>query len=64
MILKQMSYIGSNGGTNDDCAEVLELIAAGTVSSKVATVGFDDIDQSIARFERGETNGRLVAVRD
>lgn len=64
MILKQMSHIGSNGGTNDDCAEVLELIAAGTVSSKVATVGFDDIDQSIARFERGETNGRLVAVRD
>ena len=64
MILKQMSYIGSNGGTNEDCSEVLDLIAAGTVSSHVETVAFDDIAESIARFERGETNGRLVAIRD
>ncbi|WP_166874520.1 zinc-binding dehydrogenase [Salinibacterium sp. ZJ450] len=63
MILKQLSYIGSNGGTNEDCAEVLDLIAAGTVSSHVEIVGFDDIYDSIQRFERGEANGRLVAVR-
>ncbi|UPK66399.1 zinc-binding dehydrogenase (plasmid) [Rhodococcus pyridinivorans] len=64
MIVKQLSYLGSNGGTNEDCSEVLDLIAAGTVSSHVETVGFDDIAESIARFERGEANGRLVAVRD
>ncbi|WP_066285424.1 zinc-binding dehydrogenase [Arthrobacter sp. B6] len=63
MILKQLTYIGSNGGTNEDCAEVLDLIAAGTVSSHVEIVGFDDVYDAILRFERGEVNGRLVAMR-
>ena len=45
--------------------EVLELMAAGKASSEVEVVSFDDIDESIRRFERGEaTKGRLVAVRD
>ena len=64
MILKQLTYLGSNGGTNEDCAEVLELLRSGTVSSNVEVVSFDDIDESIRRFERGEATGRLVAVRD
>jgi propanol-preferring alcohol dehydrogenase len=63
MILKQLTYLGSNGGTNEDCAEVLDLIAAGTVSSRVEVIGFEDIYDAIQRFERGETTGRLVAVR-
>ncbi|WP_306926796.1 zinc-binding dehydrogenase [Arthrobacter globiformis] len=63
MILKQLRYLGSNGGTNEDCAEVLNLIAQGTVSSHVETIGFDEIYDSIRRFERGEVNGRLVAIR-
>lgn len=63
MILKQLRYLGSNGGTKEDCAEVLDLIAKGTVSSHIETVGFDDIYEAIQRFDRGETSGRLVAVR-
>ncbi|MCG2624120.1 zinc-binding dehydrogenase [Arthrobacter sp. I2-34] len=63
MILKQLRYLGSNGGTNEDCAEVLDLIARGTVSSRVETIGFDEIYESIQRFERGDTKGRLVALR-
>jgi propanol-preferring alcohol dehydrogenase len=65
IMLKQVNLLGSLAGTNDDTAEVLELLAAGKVSSQVEVVSFDDIDESIKRFERGEaTNGRLVAVRD
>ena len=65
IMLKQVNFLGSLGGTNEDAAEVLELMAAGRVSSEVEVVSFDDIDESIKRFERGEaTNGRLVAVRD
>lgn len=65
IMLKQVNFLGSLGGTNEDAAEVLELMAAGKVSSKVEIVSFDDIDESIKRFERGEvTEGRLVAVRD
>lgn len=65
LMLKQVNLLGSLGGTNEDAAEVLEMMAAGKVSSEVEIVGFDDIDESIKRFERGDaTGGRLVAVRD
>ncbi len=64
VMLKQVNYLGSLGGTNEDAAEVLEMMAAGKVSSEVEIVRFDDIDESIKRFERGgATKGRLVAVR-
>lgn len=66
MILKQLSYIGSNGGTNEDCAEVLDLIADGTVSSHVTTVDLqnEDLDKAIRRhFGEGADKGRLVALR-
>lgn len=64
IMLKQVNYLGSLGGTNEDAAEVLEMIAAGRVSSEIEIVGFDDIDESIKRFERGEaTHGRMVALR-
>jgi alcohol dehydrogenase, propanol-preferring len=64
VMLKQVNYLGSLGGTNEDAAEVLEMMAAGKVSSEVEVVGFDDIDESIKRFARGDaTRGRLVAVR-
>jgi alcohol dehydrogenase, propanol-preferring len=65
LMLKQVNLLGSLGGTNEDAAEVLEMMAAGKVSSEVEIVGFDDIDESIKRFERGDaTGGRLVAMRD
>jgi propanol-preferring alcohol dehydrogenase len=65
IMLKQENLLGSLGGTNEDAAEVLEMMAAGKVSSEVEVVSFDDIDESIKRFERGDaTKGRLVAVRD
>lgn len=65
IMLKQLNFLGSLGGTNEDAAEVLEMMAAGKVSSKVEVIGFDDIDESIKRFASGgATRGRLVAVRD
>lgn len=64
MILKQLSYLGSNGGTNEDCSEVMQMIAEGKVSSLVQTITFDEVYESIQRFEReGSANGRFVAVR-
>jgi alcohol dehydrogenase, propanol-preferring len=65
IMLKQVNFLGSLGRTNEDAAEVLGMMAAGKASSEVEIVSFDDIDESIKRFERGEaTKGRLVAVRD
>ena len=65
IMLKQVNFLGSLGGTNEDAAKVLEMMAAGKVSSEVEIVSFENIDESIKRFARGDaTRGRLVAVRD
>ncbi|KQZ70393.1 alcohol dehydrogenase catalytic domain-containing protein [Nocardioides sp. Root151] len=62
---KQVDLLGSLGGTHEELVEVLDLLAAGTVSSEVELVSFESIGDSIDRFRRGEANqGRLVAVRD
>lgn len=64
-MLRQGNPLGSLHGANDDASEVLEMMAAGKVHSEVEIVGFEDIDESIKRFARGDaTRGRLVVVRD
>ncbi|MGW0982161.1 zinc-binding dehydrogenase [Streptomyces xiamenensis] len=64
LTLNQVHLIGSQAGTLEDCAAVLELIAAGKVASRITRIGFDEIGEGIGRLERGEVIGRLVAVYD
>jgi D-arabinose 1-dehydrogenase-like Zn-dependent alcohol dehydrogenase len=56
VMLKQVNYLGSLGGTNEEAAEVLQMMADGTVSSEVEVVGFGDIDESIKRFRAGRSH--------
>ncbi|MGW6143610.1 zinc-binding dehydrogenase [Streptomyces sp. NPDC055140] len=62
LTLNQVTLIGSQAGTAEDCQAVLDLIAAGKVSSRITPIGFDEIGEGIGRLERGEVIGRLVAV--
>ncbi|MFJ9157954.1 zinc-binding dehydrogenase [Streptomyces griseoviridis] len=62
LTLNQVSLIGSQAGTAEDCRAVLDLVAAGKVTSRTTPIGFDDIADGIGRLERGEVIGRLVAV--
>jgi propanol-preferring alcohol dehydrogenase len=62
LTLEQIHLIGSQAGTKEDCAEVLDLIAAGKLSSRITRIGFDEIGEGIGKLERGEVIGRLVAV--
>ncbi|MEV7436769.1 zinc-binding dehydrogenase [Streptomyces griseoviridis] len=62
LTLNQVSLIGSQAGTAEDCRAVLDLVAEGKVTSRTTPIGFDDIADGIGRLERGEVIGRLVAV--
>lgn len=62
LVLKQVELVGSLAGSNEDCAAVLDLIAAGRMSSRLTDVTFDEIGEGLSRLERGEVIGRLIAV--
>lgn len=62
LAVKEVELIGSLAGSADDCAAVLRLIANGTVRSRITHVTFDEIGEALARLERGQVVGRLVAL--
>ena len=62
LTLNSVDLVGSQAGTKDDCAAVLDLIAAGKLSSRTSTIRFEDIGEGMERLERGDVVGRLVAL--
>lgn len=61
MITKQVTVVGSNGGNQQDIAEIYKLFADGSVKPTVTEIDFDEIPEGIERLERHEVAGRLVA---
>lgn len=41
---------------------VIDMISAGELSVRAENIGFDEIPDGLARLQRGEVNGRLVAI--
>jgi D-arabinose 1-dehydrogenase-like Zn-dependent alcohol dehydrogenase len=41
---------------------VIDMVSAGDLSVKAEIIGFNDIPDGLGRLQRGEVNGRLVAV--
>jgi propanol-preferring alcohol dehydrogenase len=62
LTLASLELVGSQAGTKDDAKDVLGLIAAGKLTSRITTIGFDEIGDGIARLQRGDVVGRLVAL--
>jgi propanol-preferring alcohol dehydrogenase len=62
LTLRSLELVGSQAGTKEDAKEVLGLIAAGKLTSRITTIGFDEIGEGILKLERGEVVGRLVAM--
>ena len=60
----QPAWSSHLAGSIEDCAAVLELVADGTVSSRLTPVSFDEIGGGLERLQRGEVVGRLVAMLD
>jgi propanol-preferring alcohol dehydrogenase len=44
--------------------EVLNMFATGELAIRAEAIGFSDIPEGLGRLQRGEVNGRLVAVFD
>lgn len=64
LTLASLELVGSQAGTKEDAKEVLDLVAAGKLTSRITTIGFSEIGEGIARLERGDVVGRLVALFD
>lgn len=60
--LNEIEVVGSQAGTKEDCAAVLDLIKDGKLASRITEIGFDEIGDGIGKVERGEVIGRLVAT--
>jgi propanol-preferring alcohol dehydrogenase len=59
---KQVSLLGSLGGTNEDNAKVLDMMAQGTLTSRTTIIGFDEVGAALGQLRRGEITGRLAVA--
>lgn len=62
LITKRVDLLGSVGGDVNDIAAVYELMAEGSLNPLITEITFDEIGEGLARLERHEVKGRLVAV--
>jgi propanol-preferring alcohol dehydrogenase len=60
--MKEVRIVGASNGTKAEASAILELIAQGAVRPLVEQITFDDIPEGLHRLERGQADGRLVAV--
>lgn len=61
LILRRVTLIGSQGGTKEDVEGVYQYFATGKLNPTITEITFDEIPDGIARLQRGEVVGRLVA---
>lgn len=62
LILKQVTLMGSRGGTVADIAAVYQLFATGDLAPELTPIRFEEIPDALERLHRGEATGRYVAV--
>lgn len=62
LITKSVDLCGSVGGDVSDIAAIYGLMASGDLTPKIAEISFDEIGDGLRRLERGDVEGRLVAV--
>lgn len=62
LILKQVTLIGSRGGTVDDIAAVYEMLRTGDLAPAFTTIGFPEIPQALADLHAGHGVGRAIAL--
>ncbi len=63
LIMKQVSIIGSMGGTKEDIAACYQLMADGKVKPTLSAIAFEDINDGLQLLREGRVTGRLVATR-
>jgi propanol-preferring alcohol dehydrogenase len=61
VILSEIEFLGSAGGTPQDIAEVYELLAAGDIAPTVTVIDFLDIAKGLDDLRHHRITGRLVS---
>ncbi len=62
LIRRQISVAGAWGSARQELVVVLNLIAAGRISSLMAEISLDEVPAGYERLHRGELAGRLAAL--
>lgn len=62
LVTRQVSLVGSSGGSRQDIGDVYALMAVGALAPELPTIGFDDIPEGLRRVRAGTVVGRLVAT--
>lgn len=62
LTLERLTLVGSQAGTQQDCAAVLQLMSEGKLTARIEQISLEQIGEGVQRLERGEVTGRLVAV--
>ena len=61
LILKEVTLVGSSGGTPEDIRGVYELISSGQLNPTLHAISLEEIPDGLERLHRGDVTGRLVA---
>lgn len=64
LIGRGVTLRGSGGGTPDDTAAVLAMMARGDLEITASSIGFDEIPDGLERLAAGGVVGRIVAEMD
>jgi len=62
--MKEITYVGAANAGTCEGADVLKLMADGSVKSHVIPVAFEDIPESLEKLAKGGVQGRFVAIID
>ncbi|WP_254186090.1 zinc-binding dehydrogenase [Paenarthrobacter aromaticivorans] len=62
LVSKNVTLVGSGGGSKRDMEAVLAWIASGDIEPVISPTDFEGIPDGIRRLAKGEVTGRLVAV--
>lgn len=60
--MKEIHLVGASNGENSEAEAVLDLIAAGSLSSLTVPIMFDQIPEYIDKLAKGDVEGRAVAI--
>ena len=60
LILKNVSLVGSLGGSKEDLQRVLELISTGAIDNVITEVAFHQVPDAVDMLSEGRITGRLV----
>ncbi|VVT56488.1 uncharacterized protein SAPINGB_P005097 [Magnusiomyces paraingens] len=60
MSYKEMTTIGSLGGTTQDLAECLEMISKGVIKPQIEENKLNDVNDVLHRLDKGQATARLV----